>query len=597
MDSDLKPSPQFGPDIVVLEVLGTGASSIVYKAKQPVTQREVAVKVFTKRGIDDEKSLLRFENEAKLLANLVHENIVRFYWLGKDSEGRSFFVMELAPGESLQNLIRREGALSELDVARIAMQLADALSRAHELNIIHRDIKPSNIMVQRDEDGALNCMLLDFGVSKFCQSNNEQALTALGQLVGTPGYAAPEQFVNKEEASSDLYSLACVMYESLTGTPPFAGENAVQTYQLQQAGKFSRLKDLIRVNAKLETIINILLSKEPQKRFYSAKTLKNSLQELIQSNSLSASTIPTRQIKKQHLALSIGSVLTVSLLIIVVMAKKNFASKNVEDANASLKSMSMKQVSSAINSFSGSRQDIEKSLMDTIDHEHNYERKIELMQQLAFLRKSMGKRDEPMLTYLSIVAFMDKAKDKAEMKEWYHIYNLVVEECEAQKNYKAGVKYCDQALNRLPQSAKAAYFLQRRVELLRHYATKQEMLEATENNYKTINLTRPSRARGVDCYYQGVSNYEYGLALANLGRNKEARAILLEEINDTVPVEELREASASPIVKTRENCMQLLKKILPVLGLSNEIARIEKRHNEVLLQIKNRLAKRKDESK
>ncbi|MBX3467477.1 MAG: serine/threonine protein kinase [Planctomycetes bacterium] len=194
--------------------LGRGGMGVVYRAFDPALAREVAIKVVGDRLDAEEAERLRREGQAA--ARLHHPNIVAVHGLGEHG-GRPYLVMDLVEGEGLAARLRRQGPLPPREAASLAASLARALDYAHRQGVIHRDLKPQNIMIDREGEPRL----LDFGLSRVV---DRQSLTATGEVLGTPGYMAPEQ-ANGERAGppADVYGLGATLYALLTGRPPFEG--------------------------------------------------------------------------------------------------------------------------------------------------------------------------------------------------------------------------------------------------------------------------------------------------------------------------------------------------------------------------------------
>ncbi len=196
------------------EYLGGGMAR-VYRARDSVLGRHVALKMLTEEGTADAESKARFLLEARTASNIRHENIISVYDFGED-QGRPFIVMELLEGQSLRDAIRKSQAGDFMQKMKIALQIARAVDYIHTQKIIHRDIKPENIHV----DPAGKVKLMDFGVAKA----EGMALTRAGFTLGTPYYMAPEQVLGQPlTAQADVYSFGVLMFELLTGTKPVTG--------------------------------------------------------------------------------------------------------------------------------------------------------------------------------------------------------------------------------------------------------------------------------------------------------------------------------------------------------------------------------------
>ena len=213
----------------VLAKLGEGGMSAVYKARHMLMDRIVAIKLLFASDI---ASLKRFQLEAKLACNLNHINIVSVFDFGVSTQGQPYLVMDYLEGRSLGDCIKLDGPLQLDRALGIFTQACDALTYAHKRDVVHRDLKPSNFMLVLDDNYSELLKVVDFGIAK--QINFEepsgQGLTKTGEVFGSPLYMAPEQCLGRKlDARADIYSMGCVMYEALTGTPPLVGVNALDT--------------------------------------------------------------------------------------------------------------------------------------------------------------------------------------------------------------------------------------------------------------------------------------------------------------------------------------------------------------------------------
>lgn len=202
-------------------LIGRGGMGEVYEGKHAVLGREVAVKVLSARVKDDEQYQKRFEREARIIAALQHPNIVEIFDYGVEDD-TSYMVMELLSGQTLSQNLSLGGRFNLEATRNIVAQIASALDYAHAQALVHRDVKPSNIMLQNDPDGTQRAVLMDFGIAKI--ANTSSGLTQTGTL-GTLDYIAPEQIASAESVgkAADIYALAVVVYQMLTGELPFTG--------------------------------------------------------------------------------------------------------------------------------------------------------------------------------------------------------------------------------------------------------------------------------------------------------------------------------------------------------------------------------------
>lgn len=203
------------------QTLGVGGMSAVYRAYDPVIDREVALKVLPPGPARDETLRLRFQEEARALAKLDHRNLVKVYTVGQEGQ-ISFYAMELVPGQSLKQLIRSRGALPWRAALAIFTQLLSGLEAIHRCGIVHRDVKPGNLMIEPSG----RVVLMDFGLAWRAERQN---LTSPGAVLGTPEYISPEQALGESaDERSDLYSAGAVLFEMLAGRPPFSGKDSVR---------------------------------------------------------------------------------------------------------------------------------------------------------------------------------------------------------------------------------------------------------------------------------------------------------------------------------------------------------------------------------
>jgi serine/threonine protein kinase len=210
-----------------------GGMSTVYCAIAPGGGKKVAVKVFHKELVEDEDLVLRFFNEATGTSRLHHRNIVDILDAGKDEDGTPYFVMEYLEGEALYERLQNKRILSLKEAADIMIQILDGLQAAHDRGITHRDIKPTNIFIVMEPDGSEVVKILDFGIARFRELEEENGkLTVTGTVLGTPEYMSLEQSrARRDEVDhrSDIYSCGVILYRCLTGINPFKGETHYQT--------------------------------------------------------------------------------------------------------------------------------------------------------------------------------------------------------------------------------------------------------------------------------------------------------------------------------------------------------------------------------
>lgn len=280
----------------VLGLLGKGGMGSVFQVKHLHLQSEFALKVLNKQA--DDTSWRRFENEAKAASRLDHPNLIKVHDSGLLPDGQPFFIMELVKGDTLADIIKKNGNIPLLKTLKIFIQVGFALAYAHESGVIHRDLKPSNIMIAKGKDGSLTAIVkvVDLGIAKLTGIDefNQQTLTRTGEIFGSPLYMSPEQCIGVAvDHRTDLYSLGCSMYEALTGAPPMIGENALSTMMKHQMEKPLSLKDASMGRtfpAEVETLVAKLLEKDPDRRYSNAQLLTHDLVQLEQMLSEKGST-------------------------------------------------------------------------------------------------------------------------------------------------------------------------------------------------------------------------------------------------------------------------------------------------------------------
>ena len=255
----------------ILEILGEGGMAFVYKARDTQLERLVAIKTLKPNYVNQETFVERFKREAKTAANLNHPNIVQIFDWGIEDE--PFFVMEYIEGNTLTSIIAKNRTISLSDILFIGAQVSSGLHAAHEKGLVHRDIKPGNIMIT--PDGKVK--VTDFGIVSL--QNEESDITKTGSILGTASYISPEQAQGKPVSiESDLYSLGTVLYELITGKPPFAGDTPISTATKHLTEKPEKPSSFRRDLPKgVESAIMKLLEKATYDRFKSAEDLRATL--------------------------------------------------------------------------------------------------------------------------------------------------------------------------------------------------------------------------------------------------------------------------------------------------------------------------------
>jgi serine/threonine-protein kinase len=289
---------EFG-DFLLEAELGRGGMGVVYKAKQRSLDRTVAIKMVREAHLASESDRGRFRGEAEAAARLQHPNIVTVHEVGS-TDGQAYLCMEYVDGCTLAQLVHADGPLPPRAAAELVAVIARAVQHAHENGVLHRDLKPSNVLLQRSEDRGQKSeagrpaqsdlrplssdpfpkiststpKISDFGLAK--RTDRAESLTRTGAVVGTPSYMAPEQATNRKDITpaADVYSLGAILYELLTGRPPFQASNPVDTLLLVLEQEPIPPRDLNpTVDRDLELICLKCLQKPPELRYQSAAAL------------------------------------------------------------------------------------------------------------------------------------------------------------------------------------------------------------------------------------------------------------------------------------------------------------------------------------
>jgi serine/threonine-protein kinase len=249
----------------VLEVLGQGGMGIVYKAVDPAIGRQVAIKMMTGGFAENPDLLKRFQREAQSAGSLQHPNIVIIYELGTHENGNPYMAMEFIAGESLESIVSNRKRMSLVEKLGIMIQVLNGLNFAHSHGIVHRDIKPGNIMVLKDG----NVKIVDFGIARI----SDNSMTKTGQIVGTINYMSPEQFNGHVvDGRSDIFSAGVMLYEFLTGTLPFDGNETPTVILKILNDPPPPLKDhLPNFPPELEDTVKKALAKDREERFATAE--------------------------------------------------------------------------------------------------------------------------------------------------------------------------------------------------------------------------------------------------------------------------------------------------------------------------------------
>jgi eukaryotic-like serine/threonine-protein kinase len=250
------------------ELLGEGGMGAVFRARNTTIDMPVAIKLI-RADLDRELLSGRLLQEARAAAKLGHPAIVRVFDVGKTALGDPFIVMELLQGESLAQVIERDGRISSARAVQLLLPIADALSVAHGKGFVHRDVKPDNVFIANDEEGQLQPKLVDFGIVKQERQIGDSQLTQVGAVLGSPDYMSPEQArgLDTIDQRSDVWSFSVVLYEAITGVTPFQSTNYNALLRMIVEAEPVSLHDQQAADHELSQIVQRGLSKDPNARF------------------------------------------------------------------------------------------------------------------------------------------------------------------------------------------------------------------------------------------------------------------------------------------------------------------------------------------
>jgi serine/threonine-protein kinase len=281
--------PYIGREILdgqfkIIQKIGTGGMGAVYKALQPEMNRMVAVKILHAKLKDRKDLVSRFRREARAMSHLAHPNTVKVMMYGELDQGELYIVMEYLEGKNLNQIVRRQGPLGVERAIPILIQVCGALQEAHELGIIHRDLKPENIFLTNSAGLTDFAKVLDFGLAKVTERELRPGsimLTQEGMVFGTPEFMSPEQAQGQTlDRRSDLYSLAIILYEALTGKLPFDARTSMEYIQLHVTKPPMHIDQRVPGKAfppGLGDVLNKALAKNPDDRYPTAADFADAL--------------------------------------------------------------------------------------------------------------------------------------------------------------------------------------------------------------------------------------------------------------------------------------------------------------------------------
>jgi hypothetical protein len=320
------PGEMLGGKYKIISLLGQGGMGCVYRVEQIFLNKDMALKTLNSASAST-VTLQRFQLEAKAASAIRHPNLVEVHDFGLLNDGRPYLVMDFIEGISLAEYLKEHGPLNIKDVTPVFAQACFGLLAAHERGIVHRDIKPGNIMLLKnrslDSDGSVK--VVDFGIAKVTgqEADEVQSLTRTGDVFGSPLYMSPEQCMGGAvDQRSDIYSLGCVLFEMLTGTPPHVGQNALNTMKLHESGRAPTLREASlgkQFPDALEQIVAKMLAKLPGERYQNIGLVAHDLASVGKGRSVS-DLLHTAKVTKPIRIISMNERQFVLMMISIVLA-------------------------------------------------------------------------------------------------------------------------------------------------------------------------------------------------------------------------------------------------------------------------------------
>ncbi len=414
-------------------IIGSGGWSLVYRAQQKSLGRAVAIKILHSHLVLDPDKVMRFQREAEAASKFNNPAIPAVYDFGLLPSGQPYMVMAYVEGRSLSEVIVQDGPLDLSKAVEIFRQCASGLAMAHEHGIIHRDIKPSNILLTKDKG---EVKILDFGLAKLIDMGDGEVgktLTQAGHTIGTPAYMSPEQCLGLTlDARSDLYSLGCVMYETITGIRPFEGRDAFEAMNLHMRGNITFDETAIKdsIPPALEACILKTLAKNPADRHQSALDLMSELEGLQTPGPQLRKTIslvrPFQNILKQRGSKLATAAATLAITGLVILTLVLGAMRSVEYFNAN-RVINPHNLAHAYSELFAKG---ERYL-----YAQNYSRASSYFKQSSELAENFGASDERLLT--SLQRWQDSLRKENKIED----VERVSQQLEALKNSTYGLMY------------------------------------------------------------------------------------------------------------------------------------------------------------
>ncbi len=272
--------------------IGSGGMGVVYEAYHLGLERIVAIKMLTGSTTEDDEDRVRFEREALILSRLSHPNIVQFYAYGIWNTV-PYIVIERVNGPSLQHFLSNNQSLDLPLTLDIARQVCDGLQHVHANDVLHRDLKPTNILAIESDGQHPQVKLIDFGLAKLVGGDRFQNLTQTGMALGSVMYASPEQCLGQSlDARSDIYSLGCVLYQMLTGYPPYTADNATAMMFQHLNESIGNAEHWSKIPIELQPVLAKCMAKEKERRYSSALALNEDLHKITRNQPAELEGVP-----------------------------------------------------------------------------------------------------------------------------------------------------------------------------------------------------------------------------------------------------------------------------------------------------------------